>query len=177
MGGQRTDRSRAFSDRQKARVYPTLATFRIVDQSLTNSRSNLHARSASSYATNKYLHNHSEKAQIMDPTFQLDTPENDDIDDKRDIIRDCLSEIVVEVGNRLREAGLNCPVFLTVPNSGDAIVMMATPLDPSDADWAHVGEIVRATVSERLNGLKLQNRDMICGAANAPIGAAEITAD
>jgi hypothetical protein len=113
----------------------------------------------------------------MEPTFQLDTSTSDDTEDKREIIRGCLSEIVVEVGNRLREAGLSCPIFLTVPNSGDAVAMMATPLDPSDADWARVGDIVRTTISERLNGLRLQNRDMICGAANDPMSTAEITAD
>lgn len=113
----------------------------------------------------------------MEPTFQLDISTDDDIEDKREIIRDCLNEIIVEVGNRLRQAGLNCPVFLTVPNSGEAIIMMATHLDPSDEDWNHVGDIVRTTVSERLNGLKLRNREMICGAANAAFGSAEITAD
>jgi hypothetical protein len=112
----------------------------------------------------------------MEPNFQLDISENDDTEDKRKIIRNCLSEIVAEVGNRLREAGLSCPIFLTVPNSGDAVAMMATPLDPSDADWSHVGDIVRTSVSERLDGLKLRNREMICGAANAPISTAEITA-
>jgi hypothetical protein len=99
----------------------------------------------------------------MDPTFELDIATDDDIEDKRKIIRDCLSEIVGEIENRLRKAELSCPIFLTVPNSGDAILMMATPLDPPDEDWAHVGEIVRTTVSERLNGLKLRNREMICG--------------
>ena len=113
----------------------------------------------------------------MEPTFRLDISMDDDIEDKREIIRDCLNEIIVEVGNRLREAGLSCPIFLTVPNSGEAIVMMATPLDPSDEDWSHVGDIVRMTVSERLNGLRLRNREMICGAANHAIGSAEITAD
>ena len=113
----------------------------------------------------------------MNPTLQPDIPADDDIDDKRAIIRDCLSEIVVEIGNQLRRAGLSCPIFLTVPNSGDGIVMMATPLDPSDEDWAHVGDIVRETVSERLHGLKLRSREMICGAANAAIGSAELTVD
>ena len=113
----------------------------------------------------------------MEPTFRLDISMDDDIEDKREIIRGCLSEIIVEVGNRLREAGLSCPVFLTVPNSGDAVAMMATPLDPSDEDWAQVGDIVRTTVSARLNGLRLRNREMICGAANHAIGSAEITAD
>jgi hypothetical protein len=105
----------------------------------------------------------------MDPTFQPDMSADDHTEKKREVIRDGLSEIVLEVGNRLREAGLNCPVFLTVPNSGDAIILMATHLDPHDEDWSRVGEIVRTTVSERLNGLRLQVRDMICGAANAPI--------
>jgi hypothetical protein len=113
----------------------------------------------------------------MDNITQQDLSTDDDTEDKRKIIRSCLNEIVVEVGNRLREAGLSCPLFLTVPNSGDAIAMMATPLDPSDEDWSHVGDIVRTTVSERLNGLKLQNREMICGAANHAIGSAEISAD
>ena len=113
--------------------------------------------------------NKAEQSQVSSAESRLES--------KREIIRDYLGEIVGEVGNRLREAGLNCPVFLTVPNSGDAIVMMATPLDPSDADWSHVGDIVRTTVSERLNGLRLRNREMICGAANAPISTAEITAD
>jgi hypothetical protein len=113
----------------------------------------------------------------MDPTFELDISTNDDTEEKRIIIRYDLSEIVIEVGNRLREAGLSCPIFLTVPNSGDAIILMATHPDPSDKDWSQVGKIVNTTVSERLDGLKLQNREMICGAANASIGTAEITAD
>jgi len=113
----------------------------------------------------------------MDTTVQQDLTASNGIESNRKIIGACLSEVIVEVGNRLREAGLSCPIFLTVPNSGDAIVMMATPLDPCDEDWSHIGDIVRRTVSERLNGLKLRNREMICGAANAPIGAAEIAAD
>jgi hypothetical protein len=112
----------------------------------------------------------------MDPTFQLDTS-MDEIEDKRENIRGSLNEVIIELGKRLHEAGLSCPVFLTVPNSGDAIVIMATPLNPSDEDWSQVSDIVRATVSERLNGLKLRSREMICGAANAPISTAEITAD
>jgi len=112
----------------------------------------------------------------MDPIFQLNIA-TEDVEDKRETIRDCLNDIIIEIGEKLGEAGLNCAVFLTVPNSGDAIVMMATHLDPSDEDWSHVGDIVRTTVSERLHGLKLRNREMICGAANQAIGSAEIAAD
>jgi hypothetical protein len=42
----------------------------------------------------------------------------------------------------VRDAGLvNIPMYITVPNSGDAIVTLATPLDPSDDDWPRVLEI------------------------------------
>jgi hypothetical protein len=149
-----------------------LSTQSLTNQPLHISTPNVHQTSGRINICITNLRKH----EIMDPTFELDIA-IDDFEAKREIIRGCLGEIVVEVGNRLRVAGLSCPIFLTVPNSGDAIAMMATPLDPSDEDWSHVGEIVRTTVSERLNGLKLRNRDMICGAANAAIGSAELTAD
>jgi hypothetical protein len=99
------------------------------------------------------------------------------IESKREIIRDCLNEIIVVVESRLRAAGLSSTIFLTVPNSGASIVTMATPLDPSDDLWAHIVEIVCETVSERLGGLKLRTKDTICAAANTKMGAADLTAD
>ena len=32
----------------------------------------------------------------------------------------------------MRDVGLTFPVYITVRNSGDALVTIATPLDPSD---------------------------------------------
>ena len=45
----------------------------------------------------------------------------------------------------MRDVGLNFPVYMTVRNSGDALVTIATTLDPSDADWQQASEIVCRT--------------------------------
>jgi hypothetical protein len=113
----------------------------------------------------------------MDNTTQQDLSPEERIEYKREIIRQSLNETIIEIGDRLRQVGLHSPIFLTVPLSGDAIVTIATPLDPSDEDWSHVGEIVRTTVSERLGGLNLQGREMICAMANSPMVAADLTTD
>ena len=113
----------------------------------------------------------------MDKTSQQDLSDDDQIENKREIIRDCLNEIIVDLESRLRAAGLSSAIFLTVPNSGDAVASIATPLDPSDEDWSQVTQIVCEIVSERLDGFKLRSQDMICAAANAQMGAADLTAD
>ena len=111
----------------------------------------------------------------MDTIIQRDLPADTQIESKREIIRACLADVVVEIGDRLREAGLNAPIFLTVPLSGDAIVTMATPLDPTDDEWSHVTKIVCKTVSDRLDGIKLRGREMICAMANSTMVAADLT--
>ena len=113
----------------------------------------------------------------MDTTIQQDLSAGNRIESKREIIRECLNEIIVDVERRLRAERLSSTIFLTVPNSGDAVASIATPQDPPDDLWAHIVEIVCMTVSERLDGLKLRSQDMICAAANAKMGAAELTAD
>ena len=35
----------------------------------------------------------------------------------------------------MRDVGLTFPLYITVRNSGDALVTIATPLDPPDTDW------------------------------------------
>jgi hypothetical protein len=52
---------------------------------------------------------------------------NDRTEDEREIIRKALTEIVQEVGAKMRAADLTYPVFMTVPSSGDAIMTFATP--------------------------------------------------
>ena len=42
----------------------------------------------------------------------------------------------------MRDVGLTFPVYMTVRNSGDALVTIATTLDPSDTDWQQASEIV-----------------------------------
>lgn len=78
----------------------------------------------------------------------MDRPDNnklsadDRLDAHREVIRLSLDEIAAEVETALRGASLDFAVYLVVPSSGNAIVTIATPLDPLDADWAEASTIV-----------------------------------
>ena len=65
---------------------------------------------------------------------QDDLTFDDKLDTQRDIIRQSLAEIANDIGMAMRDVGLNFPLYMTVRNSGDALVTIATTLDPSDAD-------------------------------------------
>ena len=60
---------------------------------------------------------------------------DDTLDAQRDIIRHSINEIANDIGMAMRDVGLTFPVYITVRNSGDALVTIATPLDPSDEHW------------------------------------------
>ena len=99
------------------------------------------------------------------------------VESHREIIRQSLEEIAAEVATALREAHLEFPVFLTVPNSGDSLATMACPLDPSDEDWSHASAIVCRIIGQRLGDTRLRGRALHCAVANATIGAADVMAD
>jgi hypothetical protein len=122
------------------------------------------------FAPYKYLHpkEDTKMPQIIEPT----TP-----DAQRSVIRQSLYEIASEVGTALREANLDFPVFLTVPNSGESLATMACPLDPSDADWSRASAIVCRIIGQRLGDARLCGRSMTCAVANATMGAADVMAD
>jgi hypothetical protein len=82
----------------------------------------------------------------------------DDMDAQREMIRQLLNAIANDVGMALRDAGLRFPVYLTVPNSGDSLATFATPLDPSDDDWATAAGIVNRIVSKTLGNIPLRDR-------------------
>jgi hypothetical protein len=123
---------------------------------------------------NKYHHNHSRKHTIMNTTLQFDTSTDDSTEAKREVIRQSLDEISIEISKGLQDADLSYPVYICVPSSGYAIVSMMTPLDPSDQDWCRIGDIIREIISERLDGIKLRSNELSCTMVNV---AAEIVAD
>ena len=106
---------------------------------------------------------------------QLEPTDDDELETQRSIIRQSLDEIAEELGVAMRAANLHYPIGLTVPISGEALVTMVTPVDPSDDDWSHATAIVRQIVSRRLGGIRLRSRPLTCAMANAPMNAAEIT--
>ena len=100
------------------------------------------------------------------------------LDAQRDIIRQSLNEIVNDIGMAMRDVGLTFPVYITVRNSGDALVTIATPLDPSDADWQQASAIVCRTLEERVGCDRLRGQELACAIANAgSINAADVTVD
>jgi hypothetical protein len=108
---------------------------------------------------------------------QDDLSTDDGLDAQRNIIRQSLDAIIDEIGIAMRDAGLAFPVYITVRNSGDALVTIATSLDPSDEQWQHATEIVCRTLEERIGCGRLQGRELACAIANAgTINAADVTA-
>jgi hypothetical protein len=109
---------------------------------------------------------------------QDDSSTDDTLDAQRDIIRQSINEIANDIGMAMRDVGLTFPVYITVRNSGEALVTIATPLDPSDGDWRHASEIVCRTLEERTGCDRLRGRELACAIANAgAINAADVTAD
>jgi len=98
------------------------------------------------------------------------------LDEDRETLRDSLDQIAVELGSAMRDAGLNFPLGLTVPETGDALVSILTPGEPSAADWKSAAAIVHEIVSKRLGGIKLRNRELQCAMANATMTVADVTA-
>ena len=115
----------------------------------------------------------------MATTIQEVTRADDGIEADREIIRESLDEIVREVGTKLREAGLSDPVFLTVPNSGQALMTMATPADPNLEYWHRMTKIVCRAVSDRLDGVALRSHPLPCATVqvNATMNAADVLAN
>jgi hypothetical protein len=96
---------------------------------------------------------------------------------QREIIRQSLNEIAAEVGAALRDAHLDFPVFLTVPNSGQSFATIATPLDPPDDVWSLASAIVCRIIGQRLGDVRLRGRPLHCAMVNATMGAAEVMGD
>jgi hypothetical protein len=98
------------------------------------------------------------------------------LDAQRDVIRQSLDAIINEIGMAMRDVGLTFPLYITVRNSGDALVTIATPLDPSDTDWQRASTIVCRTLEERVGCDRLRGQELASAIANAgAINAADVT--
>jgi hypothetical protein len=116
----------------------------------------------------------------MPTIIQEDSSADDRIEGQRGIIREALDDIAREVGSRLQEAGLNVPMFLSVPSTGEgkAILTLASPIDSSEGDWLSVSAIVCEIAGKRLNGIILIGQEIRSAMSNVPkMKVAEVTAD
>ena len=90
------------------------------------------------------------------------------LDAQRDIIRQSLDEIVNDIGMAMRDVGLTFPVYITVRNSGDALVTIASPrLIHRMTEWQQASAIVCRTLEERVGCDRLRGRELACAIANA----------
>ena len=90
------------------------------------------------------------KANIVNTTDdKLESADDDKLETQKSIIQQSLDEIASELGLAMRDANLDYPVGLTVPISGEALITMVTPVDPSDDDWSHATAIVRQCSATR----------------------------
>jgi hypothetical protein len=107
-----------------------------------------------------------------------DSSTDDKLNAQRDIIRQSLNEIANDIGMAMRDVGLTFPLYITVRNSGDSLVTIATPVDPSDTDWQQASAIVCRTLEGWTGCDRLRGRELACAIANAgAINAADVTAD
>ena len=93
---------------------------------------------------------------------------------QRMVIREALNEIAAEVGAALRDTHLDFPVYLTVPNSGDAVATVACPLDPSDEDWSKALAIVCQIMGKRLGDIQLRSQGLVCAVAGTTMSAGDV---
>ena len=69
------------------------------------------------------------KDNHMNTIEHEDNPSTDDtLDAQRDIIRQSINEIANDIGMKMRDVGLTFPLYITVRNSGDALVTIAIRL-------------------------------------------------
>ena len=111
---------------------------------------------------------------VIDPQTESD----DRLNAQRDIIRQSLDAITNDIGMAMRDVGLTFPIYFAMPTSGDALVTIATTLDPSDDDWRQAAAIVCQIVERKVGCGQLRGRELACAVANAGvINVADVTAE
>jgi hypothetical protein len=101
-------------------------------------------------------------------------PADDNQESVREALRRSLNEIAAQLNSALIAAGIACPVYICVPASGEALVTLATPLDPSDDEWNRVSQLACQIVSEKTGVTHLRSRGLVCAMAGTAMGAAEL---
>jgi hypothetical protein len=92
----------------------------------------------------------------------------------RATIRTQLDALAAAIERALRAADLACPVFFSIPSSGEAILSFATPLDPCDEDWRRICAIICGIIHDTTGVDGLCGRDLPCAMAASAIGVAEL---
>jgi hypothetical protein len=108
---------------------------------------------------------------------EFGSPPKSSIEAQREIIRQSLPGLASEITMLIRDAGLAFPILLCIPNSGNALLTMATPHDPSDSEWAKATGIAFAPVARVLGGIEICGRPLECAMANATVSPVDVIVD
>jgi hypothetical protein len=96
-------------------------------------------------------------------TRALDDPAlDDDVTAYRGLAAAKLDQIAHDAKEALAYRGIDTPLFFLVPNSGNAILTFGTTLDPDDALWSEVSEVVSGVVRQLVGLNHTQCREVVC---------------
>ena len=102
----------------------------------------------------------------------MDTKALDDLADNGDVMahraraRDLLPEISRQAKAGLSQRGINhLDLFFVIPS--DSIITFGTTLDPDDAEWAVVGEVVSGVVQRLLGLAGTRRRAVACASTDS----------
>jgi hypothetical protein len=102
-------------------------------------------------------------------------PRINSLDTQRERIRDSLDAISNDLAMEMRDAGFgSIPIYIVVPQTGDALAALVTPLDPSDENWSLNLQIAYRVIQEKIGCGKIWSRALACAMVNGPIAAAEV---
>ncbi len=88
-----------------------------------------------------------------------ESPTDDRLEVGRAILRESVDQIEEDVGNALRGAALDFPIYVTVPHSGDALAALMTSADPPGDEWETATTIFLRVIADRLGEIGLRSRD------------------
>src|SRR5690349_10464583 len=100
-------------------------------------------------------------------------PSNEDLQAERSLVRQSIEEILSEIEQAMRDAGLHYPIALAVPSSGDAIMTILTTDNPPDQDWSQITDMACGTLSRRLRDIRLHSRRLPCAITKTEADAAD----
>jgi hypothetical protein len=73
-----------------------------------------------------------------------------------------LQDIAQQTRQALADAGIDLPIFFTIPSSGHSILTFGTVSDPDDSEWQTIGAIVSEVVRRSIGLDRSRCRSLPC---------------
>ena len=102
------------------------------------------------------------KTDGSEPDLAADQLADSWLSRQRELLTASLDNIASAVRTALDNAGLGVEVFFTVPSTGNALLMVATPVNPSDPDWPRANQIICDSVGNTIGMKGLYSQCLPC---------------